>query len=551
MLRRCSAIPALFLACALLHAQTTVQTPPATAAAPAPTFTLADVHPSPWVNFPFANGGTLHGDRYTLRQATMVDLIANAYGVDASLVQGGPSWLELDRFDIVAQAPAGTTAATLKLMLRSLLASRFKLITHNGTAPIPAYVLTAVKPKLADSQGGTSECVPQAPNSGGIPMITVTCHNTPMDQFAQTLQNFAGGYFEDKIVVDSTGLKGNYDFEFHWTPRGALERAGADGVSIYDAMDKQLGLKLELQTAPRPVLIVDSADRTPTPNEAGIEKALPPRPPAQFEVAVIKPSKPGEQERGNIRGDRVDVQGLPVRFLIAFAWNLNFNDKEVLVGLPDWASTDRYDIQAKASDEDPGEAANGNPQIEFEELRQMLQALLVDRFGIQSHSEERPVTAYNFEAASPKLKTADPSERTKCSEGPGPGEKDPRSTTPILNRVLHCQNITIAEFGLQLPFEAAGYIYSPVLDTSGLSGRYDFTLSFSSADRVQPGAGQPGAGASASGAQQGTVPATDDPNGAVSLFDAVHRELGLKLDKVRRPVPVLVIDHINQQPSAN
>ena len=550
MLARLLLIPALVLACASLQsmAQKPVQAGSPTAGSAEPAFTIADVQPSPMVNIPFLNGGNLHGDRYTLRQATMMDLIANAYGFDASLVRGGPSWLELDRFDIVAQAPAGTPPATLKLMLRSLLASRFRLVTHNGTAPVPAYVLSAVKPRLAESQGGNSECVPEAPNSGGIPVITVTCHNMTMAQFAGILQNFAGGYFEDKAVVDSTGLKGNYDFDFHWTPRGALTRAGADGISIYDAMDKQLGLKLELQTAPRPVLLVDSVNRTPTPNAPDVAKALPPLPPAQFEVAVIKPSRPDERMRGNIRGDRVDVQGLPLKFLIDFAWNLNPNDKEEVVGLPDWASADHYDIQAKASDEDISEEANGNPSIEIEVLRQMLKALLIDRFGIQSHIEDRPVTAYDFEAAGPRLKPADPSERSKCEEGPGPGEKDTRSTTPILNRMLHCQNMTLAEFGRQLPFLAAGYVYSPVLDQTGLSGRYDFTLSFSSADRVQPGAGEPGAGGSGSGSAS-LAPA--DPNGAVSLFDAVHHELGIKLDKVRRPVPVLVIDHINEQPTAN
>lgn len=552
-MRRLLTLPALVLACTTLSAQNPAATaaPASASAAPAPAFSLVDIHSSPEVAFPFVNGGALHGDRYALHQATMLDLIARAYGLDASRVQGGPSWLELDRFDIIAQAPAGTSPDTLKLMLRSLLASRFRLVTQNGTAPLPAYVLSAVKPKLAQTQGGNSECVPQVPNTGGIPVINVSCHNMSMDQFARTLQNFANGYFEGKPLVDSTGLKGNFDFDFHWTPRGALERAGADGVSIFDAVDKQLGLKLELQTAPRPVLLVDSVDRTPTPNAPGIEKALPPLPPAQFEVAVIKPGKPDEKERGGIRGDRVDVQGVPLRFLIQFTWDLNPNDNDVLVGLPDWAATDHYDIQAKAADEDLSKTVNGNPQIEFEELRQMLQALLIDRFGIRYHTEDRPVTAYNFEAAGPKLKPADPSERTKCSEGPGPGEKDPRTTTPILNRVLHCQNITLAEFGRQLPFLAAGYIYSPVLDTSGLKDRYDFTLSFSSVDRVQSGSAQPRAGSSASTPPSGASLAPEDPNGAVSLFDAVHRELGLRLDKVRRPVPVLVIDHINREPSAN
>src|SRR5579872_2537903 len=125
MLPRLFTLPVLALASSSLITQTATSpavASPAASATSAPTFTVADVHPAPWVNFPFANGGSLHGDRYTLRQATMVDLISNAYGIDASRVSGGPSWLELDRFEVVAQAAPGTPPATLKLMLRSLLA---------------------------------------------------------------------------------------------------------------------------------------------------------------------------------------------------------------------------------------------------------------------------------------------------------------------------------------------------------------------------------------------------------------------------------------------
>ncbi|MFZ0633323.1 MAG: TIGR03435 family protein [Acidobacteriaceae bacterium] len=543
-------LPALALASVSLLAQTATPTtlPSRAAVATVPTFTRADVHLGPWINYPYMNGGNLHGDRYTLRQATMLDLIANAYSLDPTMIQGGPSWLEFDRFNIVAQAPPGTSPATLRLMLRSLLIDRFGLVAHNGTTPLPAWVLTAVKPKLTAAESGTTECGPTKPTV--VSTLAVACHNMPMDQFAPILQGFGGGYFGNKPVVDSTGLGGRYDFDFQWTPYSLLAQAGSDGISIFAAMEKQLGLRLDLGTAPRSVLIVDKVNRTPTPNAPGIEKALPPEPPAQFEVAVIKPSRPDETSGGMMGPDRVDLQGDSLKYLIQFAWNLNLDDDEFLVGLPKWGASDRYDIQAKASAEDLAQTANG-PGVEYEELRQMLQRLLIERFGIQAHMEERPVTAYNLEAADPKLKPADSAERTQCGEGPGPGEKDPRSTRPILNRVIHCRNISLAEFGRQLPSLAYGYIYSPVLDDTGLKGRYDFTLSFSSDNRLQPGSGEPGAAGSASGPSQGASLAFADPNGAVSFFDAIHHQLGLRLEKVRRPVPVLVIDHINRQPSAN
>ena len=85
-------------------------------------------------------------------------------------------------------------------------------------------------------------------------------------------------------VTDSTGLKGSFDFEIKWTPRALLQKAGADGISIFDAVDKEMGLKLDLATAPSPVLIVDSVHQMPTANAPGLEKILPASPSPRFDV---------------------------------------------------------------------------------------------------------------------------------------------------------------------------------------------------------------------------------------------------------------------------
>ena len=85
----------------------------------------------------------------------MVDLIATAYGEDGEKILGGPSWLDMDRFDIAAKAPANTSPETVKLMLQTLLADRFKLKIHTDKKPMPAFVLTLGKgkPKLKESDG--------------------------------------------------------------------------------------------------------------------------------------------------------------------------------------------------------------------------------------------------------------------------------------------------------------------------------------------------------------------------------------------------------------
>jgi uncharacterized protein (TIGR03435 family) len=142
------------------------------------------------------------------------------------------------------------------------------------------------------------------------------------------------------------------------------------------------------------------------------------------------------------------------------------------------------------------------------------------------------------------MKTADPTERTKCIEGPGPDGKDPRSSQPILNRLVTCQNMTTAEIADELQHIAGGYIYGPVQDKSELKGSYDFTLSFSSVGRTNTPSSPPPPSATGAGADSDA----SDPSGALTLYDAVSRQLGLKLVKEKRPMPVLVIDSIQETP---
>jgi uncharacterized protein (TIGR03435 family) len=519
------------------HAQTT--------AAPK-TFVIADVHTSPFTSNPFMHGNSIQGDRYFLTQATMADLIATAYGVDVANVQGGPTWLERNRYDIRAKVPPNTTPEDVKLMLRALLADRFHLVVKNGTAPVPTYVLSAGsgKPKMTESDGsGEGSCVPLPPpanNPPGAPIyVSAACKHLTMPAFADTLHLFAGGYL-DHPVVDETNLAGAWDFTIKWSPRNQLEKQGADGISIFSAVEKQLGLKLELKTAPRPVFQVASVDETPTPNVANIDQALPEPPPAAFDVTVIKPSAPDEKGYGRITGDQVETRAIPLRFLINFAWDINPSNKEGIANAPKWLDDAKFDITAKAGANVRVDKFSSARLINYEDLRSMMRAMISERFQMKWHMEDRPVTAYTLVAANPKLKpTTDPTERTKCKEGPGPDGKDPRTANPVLNRLLTCQNMTVAQIGDELQHVANGYIYNTVIDGTGLKGSYDFTLSFSSVDKILP---TPGGGDAAN---------NSDPNGALSVFDAVNKELGLKLEKTKRPYPVLVIDHIAETPTEN
>ena len=371
------------------------------------------------------------------------------------------------------------------------------------------------------------------------------CRNMSMEKFAEILPTQAPAYLQ-KSVVDRTGLKGAYDFDLHWTGLGRLQSAGADGISLFDAVEKQLGLKLTLGTAPGPVFLVDSVNEMPTPNAPDLARIMPPLPPAQFEVATIKPSAPDEKPDGEIHPNSIKVHALPLMFLITFAWDLNGNDKEEIVGAPKWLNSENFDVDAKVASDNMvqgGSTVQGIPPIPIEDLREMLKQLLADRFEMKTHMEDLPEDAYALVAVNPKMTKGDPSERTRCTEGPGPDGKDPRLDHPIMNMLVTCQNVTMEEAGKLFPTFAAWYLHYPVVDRTGLKGGWDFTLSWSSGDHM------PVSGAQDPTDGQSTTAAA--PNGAVSFYDAVSKELGLKLVKEKRPEPVLVIDHIDEQPTPN
>jgi uncharacterized protein (TIGR03435 family) len=157
------------------------------------------------------------------------------------------------------------------------------------------------------------------------------------------------------------------------------------------------------------------------------------------------------------------------------------------------------------------------------------------------------VTAYTLVSVKPKLKKADPASRIGCKTGNS--NVITAGPLPVPGRQVTCQNITMAQFVDQLQTLAGtNYIRYPVIDATGLDGAWDFTLSFSLINPTQLAGvrGAPptgGAGPAETGAA--------DPVGGVSFFDAVEKQLGLKLETQKRMYPVFVIDHIDEKPSDN
>lgn len=503
---------------------------------PGPTgFEIADVHRSAHATNPRMRGGVLGAGRYDVRTATMLDLISDAWTTRIEKLWGGPSWLALDRFDIAAKAPTGTPPEKVKLMLQTLLQERFNLRVHQDNKPLQAYALSigkGGKPKLRQADGSAKpgcQNEPQNPTPGAVAYNVVDCYSQTLDQIAQDLRDLGFGYLTAP-VVNQTGIDSTWDFSIKWSSRASLAAAGPDGISLFDAVEKQLGLKIESGKFPVPVLVIDSVDEAPSPNPAGISGAFP-APPSEFEVATIRPSNPDEgKPTSKLQNGRLDAQNISLRLLIEAAWD-NIPD-ELLADAPRFLDTMHYDIVAKA----PPPAAGA--EIDEDDLRRMLRTLLIDRFKLKTHTEDRLVEGYVLSSVKPKMAKADPANRAGCHEGPGSDGKDPRAGNSVIGRLITCQNMTMTQFAEQLPNLASGYARVDVLDATGLTEAYDFTVAFSNLGQLR------------------SVPATAgndaaEPNGAISLPDAISRQLGLKLEMHKRMMSVLVIDHVEERPTDN
>lgn len=288
-----------------------------------------------------------------------------------------------------------------------------------------------------------------------------------------------------------------------------------------------------------PGIVVDSVNRKPTPNSEVAAKAFPP-PPAEFEVATLKPSDPNAVPRAEIRNGRFLLSRITVKGLIFLGWELN--GEGFLVGAPKWLDEDSYEINAKVPAEvamgDLGGSERGALPVNLDALRPMIRALLKERFKMAVHMEDRPLGALTLQTAKPKLKKADPNSRTRCQSIVLPEKAE----NPLFGRRLTCQNVTMARFAEVLSDDVPGYAATSVADATGLEGGWDFTLTFSTAFALMV--------RDAKSAGGGVAEGPDFPR-VISLFDAVRNQLGLKLETQKRPMPVLVIDRIERKPIDN
>jgi uncharacterized protein (TIGR03435 family) len=242
-----------------------------------------------------------------------------------------------------------------------------------------------------------------------------------------------------------------------------------------------------------------------------------------FEVATVKPTPPDDYRDARLfkmqSAHQFIAKNYPLRILIGVAYNLT---PRAISGGPEWIDSDRFDIVAAT----PGEI---RPTID--EQMSMLQKLLADRFNLTFHRERKEFSIYTITIAAngPKL-------RESSAPVASDGEAEPpalistvypASSGGIDRVVMPGRNATVAQFASVLQ---RAILDRPVVDRTGLSGKYDFELEWTP-DETQFG---------------GTLPQGPPDSGKPGIFAAIQQQLGLRLEATRGPIDTMVINRVTR-----
>jgi uncharacterized protein (TIGR03435 family) len=243
----------------------------------------------------------------------------------------------------------------------------------------------------------------------------------------------------------------------------------------------------------------------------------------RFEVASVKPAAVGARGSRCAGGPGTQDPGLltcenySLSFLVMMAYHLH----SFQLAAPGWMNDARYDVIARVP-----------PHITLPQFESMQQKLLAQRFSLKTHFEKKEMTTWQLRVAGdgPKLKQSSQPEGQK----PESLWKPPLSGPPVRTRAhVMCMGESMADLTGFLSDE----LRQPVVDRTGLDGRYDIELSFF----VEPGG-------RAAGPSAANAPA---PESGASLVDALREQLGLRLEKAKGQSEILVVDQANRLPAGN
>jgi uncharacterized protein (TIGR03435 family) len=203
---------------------------------------------------------TYSGGRFKASATTLKYLLEWAYGIQPSQHSSGPPWMETDRYDIVAKAEGNPTDDQMKLMARTLIADRFKLEAHHERKELSVLVISLGKsaPKLFPPKDDEVHAIRVAPQMG--PDQKVLSYRVIATRFSLTQLTDTFARQLGRVIVNQTGLNGDFDFTIDLTP----DQNGPnplDASLIVTAMREQLGLALKSQTIPVDFLVIDGAQK--------------------------------------------------------------------------------------------------------------------------------------------------------------------------------------------------------------------------------------------------------------------------------------------------
>jgi uncharacterized protein (TIGR03435 family) len=240
------------------------------------------------------NGLSSSPDAFTAKSSPLISLIDYAYAIrNAEQLVGATGWISDERFDLNAKMESSVMDALQKLsredralarqqMMQAVLADRFKLAVHRETRELQIYTLVIAKNGLKMKEAKPGDTYPNgfkipgaASSAGSISFqagpsgVVLTAQGVPISMLLGTISREVG-----RLIVDKTGLTGNYDFVFQYTPETyhAPSNLGEGGgamplppdvgtISIFTAVQEQLGLKLESVRAPIEVVVIDHVER--------------------------------------------------------------------------------------------------------------------------------------------------------------------------------------------------------------------------------------------------------------------------------------------------
>jgi uncharacterized protein (TIGR03435 family) len=361
----------------------------------------------------------------------------------------------------------------LVLFSASVLAAQDLSGTWQGTIQTDKELRIVLK--ISKAENGTLKAVFDSIDGSGLirPVNPITLQGTTL--------NFAilgiGGSYEGKLSADGNSITGSWTQGNTWP----LKFTRATTETAWEIPEP-------------PSILPPMADD------------------AVFDVSTIKPTKPGTVGRlATMRGHELITRNRSLIFLMEWAFTVQAHQ---IIGVPAWAETENYDVDAKT--EAPGQASD-------HQMKMMIRKLLEERFKLKYHWDKKELPVYELVV----------------------GKDGPKLTKSVTIGDLHSgggsgNHRTFSNYAMQNLCDVLGryYLAKPMVDKTGLKDRYDFSLDWTPDEFQYSVMGVP------------VPPPSESADAPPNLFTALQQQLGLKLREGKFPVDVLVIDHI-EKPSEN